>query len=87
MTLEMVASASQFGGDVHLWKCDPESWQGDDASQIEPSLKRQRTGIKTVSPIGAIKNIQGVTAMQWITNDSIVCGGTDHQLKVMDVHK
>jgi hypothetical protein len=29
MTLEMLASASEQGGDLHLWKCDPESWSED----------------------------------------------------------
>lgn len=77
MTLEMLATGSEQGGDIHLWKCDPESWQGDD-SAVEGSLKRQRTGVKTVMPFVSLKNTHGVSALNWTTNDSIVCGGNDH---------
>jgi len=59
MTLEMIASGSEQGGDLHLWKCDPQSWQADDA-QIEGSMKRQRTGVKTVQPLASIKNTNGI---------------------------
>lgn len=50
-------------------------------------MKRQKTGVKTVNPIGTISQKNGVSALQWSTNDSIVCGGVDHQLKVIDVTK
>jgi len=55
----MIASGSEQGGDLHLWKCDPQSWQADDA-QIEGSMKRQRTGVKTVQPLASIKNTNGI---------------------------
>jgi hypothetical protein len=86
MTLEMIASGSDQGGDLHLWKFDSESWQADDL-QVEGSLKRQRTGVKTVQPFASLKNTNGIATLKWTTNDSIVCGGTDHQLKVFDVQK
>ena len=87
MTLEMIASASSLtNSDIRLWQCDPSKWSGDD-KKIEGSLKRQKTGIKTVDPIGTIKNSHPVTALKWITNENIVCGGADHQIKVLDANK
>lgn len=74
------------GGDINLWNADPNHWQGDEKA-IEGTLKRQKTGIKTVDPIGTIKNISGVSAMKWTTNDSIVTGSCDHQIKVYDVSR
>jgi WD40 repeat protein len=85
MTLEMIASASEMGGDIQLWNFKPESWQLEEAP--EGGSKRQKTGVKTVAPTGSIKNVSGVTSIHWSTVDSIVCGGNDHQIKVMDVNK
>lgn len=46
MTLEHIVSASQQGGDIHLWKLDPESWQAEEVV----NNKRQKTGVKTAVP-------------------------------------
>jgi hypothetical protein len=61
----------------------PSSWSGED--ELQGTLKRQKTGVKTVTPCAVIKGIHGTSALKWITNDSIVAGSSDHQLKVLDV--
>lgn len=46
----MIASSSNFHGDINLWNCDPSTWQ----SETGEGLKKQRTGVKRVDPIGVI---------------------------------
>ncbi len=77
LSLEIIASSSLHSGDINLWNADPANWQGDD-KLIEGTLKRQRTGIKTVDPFATIKSVSGTSALKWITNDSIVTGSVDH---------
>ena len=84
MTLEMIASASSHGGDILLWNVDPSKWQSDE-NVIEN--KRQKTGVATVNPTATLKTTHGTQSMKWISPETLVAGGLDHQLKVFDIQK
>lgn len=73
-----------MGGDLQLWDLNPENWHSEETGN---SNKRQKTGVKVAAPTATLKNVSGVTSLLWSTNDNIVVGGQDHQLKIFDVQK
>lgn len=84
MTLEMIASSSSHGGDILLWNVDPSKWQSDEKVMEN---KRQKTGVATIDPTATLKCTHGTQSIKWISPETLVAGGLDHQLKVFDIQK
>lgn len=69
-----------------MWKVDPKEWATGER-KVEGSFKRQKLAESTMTTETFLKCQSGVACMTWPSDENLVVGCTDHQLKVFDMNK